>query len=146
MNYRYFEDLNNNEYRWSIQTNDDGYYSCGMYKYKSTNMWGSYTLTKSRLFRKRNMAKSWCLKHVRKARARQEIVFSARAERKQLRIDAKPTYTKNELKVQEAQKQVMHYRVLKAKADSKIKSLNTRKITYQKKINKLQKRIEKVLV
>jgi len=114
MNYRYFEDLYNNEYRWSIQTNEDGYYTCGMYKYSDKGRlgWAHYKQTKSRKFRKRNMAKSWCLKHVRKARARQEIVLNARADRKQARIDAKPTYTKDELRVREAQEKIDNYNKL----------------------------------
>jgi len=144
LNYRYFADLNNNEYRWSIQTNDDGYYTCRLYKFKTNNMWGSYTLVKSMQFRKRNMAKSWCLKLVRKARARQEIVLNARAERKQTRLDAKPTYTKDELRVREAQDKIDNYNRLITRANTKLKIISTRKSTYEKKIRVMQKRIDKV--
>ena len=143
MNYRYFEDLNNNEYRWSIQTNDDGYYSCGMYKYSSSNGWARYRQTKSRLFRKRNMAKSWCLKHVRSARARQEIVLNSRAERKQVRLDAKPTYTKLELDIMKIRKDSKHIYNLTKKIDTKIRGLTTRKETYEKKLCRLQKTFER---
>lgn len=146
MNYRYFEDLYNNEYRWSIQTDEDGYYSATIYKYKSDNGWARYNKGKQRLFRKRNMAKSWCLKHVRKAKARQEIVLNARAERKQARIDAKPVYTKDQLRVQEAKDKIDNYNKLISKASTKMKTLATRIKTYQKKTRVMQKRIDKVII
>jgi uncharacterized protein HemX len=90
------------------------------------------------------MAKSWCLKHVRKAKARQEIVLNARADRKQARIDAKPVYSKDELRIQEAQKKIDNYNKLISKADTKIKTASTRRKTYEKKIKVMQKRIDRV--
>ena len=90
------------------------------------------------------MAKSWCLKHVRSARARQEIVLDARADRKQARLDAKPTYTKDELRVREAQDKIDNYNRLITRANTKLKIISTRKSTYEKKIRVMQKRIDKV--
>ena len=47
MNYRYFEDLYNNEYRWSTVANDTGKYVAEMYKYSHSRGWGRMVLART---------------------------------------------------------------------------------------------------
>jgi len=141
--YRYYEDLYNNQYRWSTHKQDDGKFTATYLKYYSSRGWGHLKVMKVRSFVKRRTAKAWCLKQVRKAKAHQKIVLDARAKRKQQRRDAKPKYTKSETAIQESKKQIEHYNKLIAKADTKIKTANTRKRTYLKRIKYYQRRIEK---
>ena len=132
---KYYEDLYNNEYRWSTAPNDIGKYVAEMYKYSYSHGWGRMILSKKITFSKRRLAKAWCLKHVRVAKARQEIVLAGRAQRKQARIDAKPKYSKLELKLQKAKKEIERLEANIKRADIKLKTLNTRRKTYVKKIS-----------
>lgn len=142
--YRYFEDSYNNQYRWTTHKQEDGKFHATILNYKSKNMWATYKKVKSRYFRKRKDAKSYCLKACRKATAHQDKVIRARYERKKERLDAKPVYSKDQLRVQEAKRKINNYKKLISKADTKMKTLTTRRKTYVKKIKVMQKRIDKV--
>ena len=142
--YRYYEDMYGNEYRWTTHKQEDGKFETTFLKYVRTKNWGHLKVLKVKSFRKRKTAKSWCLKHVRKAKAHQKIVLDARAERKQVRLDAKPKYTKSEVAVQEAKGKIQHYNDLQKKCDRKIKTLETRKKTYKKKTKYYQGRVDKL--
>ena len=142
--YRYFEDSYNNQYRYTTHRQEDGKFHATILKYRSKNMWATYTKIKSRYFRKRKDAKSYCIKACRKATIHQDIVIRARYERKKERLDAKPVYSKDQLRVQEAQRNINNYKKLISKANTKMKTLTTRIKTYQKKTRVMQKRIDKV--
>ena len=140
----YYEDLQSNQYRWSTISNDFGKYTAEIYKLKTSKNWVRFDLYKTITFSKRRLAKAWCLKHVRKAKARQEMVFAGRAQRKQALIDAKPKYSKEDLKFQKAQKNIIRLKANIKRADTKLKTLTTRKHTYEKKIKENQRQIEKL--
>jgi chromosome segregation ATPase len=144
MRYKYFEDLNNNQYRWTLDRDSNNYYLGVVYKYKSQNNWGRWTSTKSRLFRKKKDAKAWCLKLVRRARGRQEVVLTDRAIRKEEREALKPILTKAQIKLAKFQKDIERLNANIKRADSKLKGLTTRKTTYEKKIKKNYKEIRKL--
>lgn len=145
MNYRYYRDITGNEYRWSIQPESNGKYYATIFKlYLSGNRcW--FNKGKERTFKLRRMAKSWCLKHVREAKKRQQKTLDNRATRKQERDALKPVYTKQDLKFQDAQKNIKRLKANIKRADSKIKSLTTRRHTYEKQIKVNQRRIEKMV-
>ena len=145
MRHKYYEDLYNNQYRWNIEKNELGYYHCGVYKYNDINNWVTYRMGKHRLFRKKYMAKAWCLKLYHKAVSRQKEVISAREERKQTRLDSLPKYTKEDIKFQDAQKNIERLKANIKRADTKMKTLTTRRHTYEKQIKVNQRRIEKLV-
>ena len=139
--YRYYEDLYNNEYRWTTHKQNDGKFKATILKAKTSGGWLRYTKTKERSFVKRKTTKAWCLKHCQKAKKHQRIILDARAQRKQQRLDAKPKLTATEVSIKNAEDKTQHYKKLQAKCDSKIKALLTRKKMYKKKIKYHEKRI-----
>ena len=140
--YRYYEDLYNNQYRWYTHKQNDGKFKAVIVNAKIKHGWLYYTTKKSRSFVRRRTAKSWCLKYYMKASEHQKIVIHKRAERKQARLDAKPKLTKNDKSRVYNEEKITHYEKLQAKCDTKIKTLTTRKKTYQKRIRYHKKRIE----
>ena len=144
--YRYYEDLYDNEYRWTTHKQDDGKFKATTLKAKTSGNWLRYTKTKERSFVKRKTAKSWCLKHCQKAKKHQRIVLDARTQRKQQRLDAKPKLTSTEVSIKNAKDKIQHYETLQVKCDKKIKTLQTRKKTYQKKIKYYNKRSQALYI
>ena len=138
--YRYYEDLYGNEYRWTTHPQDDGKFKATILKAKTLGGWLRYTKTKERSFIKRKTAKAWCLKHCQKAKKHQSVVLDARVKRKQQRLDAKPKLTSTQISIKNTKDKIKHYETLQAKCDKKIKTLETRKKTYLKKIKYYNKR------
>ena len=68
MNYSYFEDLYNNEYRWSTKKESDGKFHARIMKYRSEKGWAKYKCVKDRGFKLRKTAKAYCLNACRKAK------------------------------------------------------------------------------
>lgn len=141
--YRYYEDLYNNQYRWGTEKNGNGKFEARILKSKTRNGWGNYKLVKSREFNKRKTAKSYCLKAYLKAVSRQKEVLSARETRKQTRLDSLPKFTKDEISIQNASKQIKQLEANIARADTKIKGANTRRKTYEKKIKYFERFIQR---
>ncbi len=145
MRYRFYEDLYNHQYRWSTERSDtDGKFVACIYKLKSDGFYSRYTLSKEMRFNKRKTAKAWCNKNHAKAVARQRIVINDREKRKKERIALKPVYTKLELKQQKAQKDVERLKKNIARADTKMKTLTTRKKTYEKKVKQLMRKLDAI--
>ena len=145
MRYRYYEDLYNNQYRWSTQKSEtDGKFVACLYKYKGTHDSGWFTLIKERRFNQRKTAKAWCFKNSRKATEHQRVVLRARENRKEQRIALKPVFTKEELKLQRYEDFVERLKKNIARADTKMKTLTTRKKTYEKKIKTTLRQIERM--
>ena len=143
--YRYYEDLYNNQYRWTTHKQDDGKFHATYLKSKISHGWLTFTTKKTRYFVKRSSAKAWCLKQLRKAKQHQKIVLDKRAERKQQRLDAKPKLTPTQKAIKIAGNKIQHYKNLQNKCNKKLRSLHTRNKTYQKRINYHKKRIEKLV-
>jgi hypothetical protein len=137
----YYVDRYGHRYLWTTHRQDDGKFHCRIAKrkkgkFKKTSYY--FTTTKKMSFVKRNTAKSWCLKNCNKACERQSEVLGRRAEAKEKRAEAKKAInTKNVI----IEKKIKHFKQLQAKADTKIKSLTTRKKTYQKKIKYYEKKL-----
>ena len=143
--YRYYEDLYHNEYRWGTQRSEtDGKFVACIYKYKSIADFTKFALDKERRFNQRQMAKAWCLKNSRKAIAHQRVVLNSREERKAERKGLLPVYTKLELRRQKVEKDMVRLKKNIARADTKMKSLTTRKKIYQKKIKYLVRRLNAI--
>jgi len=142
--YRYFEDLYNNQYRWWTHRQEDGKFKAEILTLSSKGGWGIYKSKSVKHFRKRKDAKSWAMKHYLKAKENQKGVLRRRVERKQERLDAKPTYSEDQIRVMDSKKQIHHYEELIKRADIKIRSAETRKNTYEKRIRVMQRRIDKV--
>lgn len=142
--YRYFEDLYNNQYRWTIYKQKDDKFHAYIYKHSNTNGWGKLTKVKDRAFRKRKDAKSYCINAYGVASNHQRVVLDNRQKRKEERLASKPQYTKEQTILIESKKQIEHYNKLISRADTKIKSAETRKKTYLKRIKVFQKRIERM--
>jgi len=140
---RYYEDLYGNQYRWATIP-EGGKYTSAIYKFKTDRFYGRFILTKKRIFSKRRMAKAWCLKHVRRAKTRQQVVLDAREKRKEDRLELLPKFTKAELKLQKIEKEVERLNNNIKRADKKMKSLTTRKKTYEKKIKVSTRQIKKL--
>ena len=143
--YRYYEDLYNNEYRWTTHKQEDGKFHATYLKAKTSHGWLTFTTKKTRYFVKRSSAKAWCLKLVRKAKMHQKVVIDARAVRKQQRFDAKPKLTPTQKAIKIAESKIQHYKNLQNKCNKKLRSLHTRNKTYQKRINYHKKRIDKLV-
>lgn len=139
----YYEDLYGNQYRWATKPDYNGKYEAEIYKLKKGNNYNRYyfQITNRRIFSRRRMAKAWCLKHVRKAKARQQIVIDGREVRRQERLDAKPKYSKLQLEILKLQKEVDNHRRSLIKGDTKIKTLTTRRNTLVKTIKSKRKLI-----
>ena len=144
MNYRYFEDLHGNQYRWTIKPESDGKYYGTIYKVTNKGSWAWFNKGKERSFKLRRMAKSWCLKHASEATQRQRTVLKNRADRKIEREAQKPVYTKTELKLQKLKKDFTRLNKNIMKNKTKIKSLTTRNTNYGKQLNKVAKQMEKL--
>ena len=140
--YRYFEDLYNNEYRWTINRQEDDKFHAYIMKAKITGGWLRYTKIKDRAFRKRKDAKSYCMNACIKAKEHQEQVLDRREQRKQERLASKPQFTKEELRIMDAKKKIKHYNTLIKRAETKIKSANTRIKTYKKRIRQQERRLK----
>ena len=140
--YRYYADLYGNEYRWYTHKQKDNKFKAIIKIVKTKGGWLRFTTKKERSFIKRKTAKAWCLKYYMKAKEHQKIVLQGRADRKQARLDAKPKLSKNDKSRIYSEEKITHYEKLQAKCDTKIKTLTTRKKTYQKRIRYHKKRIE----
>ena len=141
--YRYFEDLYGNQYRWTIYKQDDDKFHAIIMKAVRRDNWVTFRKSKERAFTKRKTAKNYCIKAYHKAKNHQKIVLDTRANRKQERLDAKPKFTKEELNKQKTEKDISHYNKMIAKTDTKIKSLTTRRKTYERRIKVLERRWQK---
>ena len=146
MRYRYYSDLYSNQYRWSTEKSVDGWFNAQILKFKISNGWGKHIISKERNFRKRKDAKAWCWNNYIKATEHQRIVLGSRADRKAEREALKPVFTKLEIKMAKSKKEVERLRANIKRANTKIKGLSTRKNTYEKKIKKNLRDIEKMLV
>ena len=152
--YRYYEDLNGNQYRWTTHKQSDGKFNAKILKLKKYGR-GSHSLipSKVRNFSKKKSAIAYCLKAYLKAVARQKIVQKGRAERKQIRLDLKPKgIEKSRI---EAKEKLDHFRklswnVVKQRKDlekkhkKQLRSLGTRMINYNKKVKYYKKRVEQL--
>jgi len=136
--YRYYEDLYGNQYRWTTHKQGDGKFHATILKANHSHGWLTYTTKKQRSFTKRKTGKAWCLKAYLKAKERQEKVFKERAERKKVRLDLKPKGVEKSL-LNVANK-IKHFKQLQKKIDTKLKSLNTRRKNYGRKIRYYEKR------
>ena len=138
--FRYYEDLNLNQYRWTTHKQSDGKYHASYMKATQHRYNLSYKKLKTISFKRKRLAIAWCLKRYLKANERQHNVIKARAIRKKARLDSIPKQTKS----QYADEKLKHYQGLKKnlqkKIDTKIKTLKTRMKTYDKKIKYYQKR------
>lgn len=141
--YRYFEDLYGNHYIWFTHKQNDGKWHAVIKKANRSKRkgWLFYDTVKTRYFAKRKTAKQFCLDSCLKASKHQRKVINDRELRKQAKIDAQPKLTKDEKYTKDAKAKIAHYEKLIAKADTKIKSLVTRKKTYSKRIKYYQKQI-----
>lgn len=142
--YRYYQDLYNNEYRWTTHKQEDGKFHATFLKARKYRRWTSFTNKKERYFVRRSSAKAWCLKMVQKAKKHQKVVIDARATRKQERLDAEPKLTPTQKAIKIAESKIQHYKDLQNKCNKKLRSLHTRNKTYQKRINYHKKRTEKL--
>ena len=140
----YYEDLYGNQYRWTTSPDENGKYIAKIYKLKKDHGFHCFKLHKRIVFSKRRLVKAWCLKHVREAKTRQEKVLNDRLKRKQDRINAKPKYSRDEIKFQKTKKDIVRLETNIKRANTKIKTLATRKHTYEKKIKVNLRRIEKL--
>ncbi|NIS94939.1 MAG: hypothetical protein GTN97_03315 [Nitrosopumilaceae archaeon] len=138
-NYRYYEDPYGNEYRWTTHKQADGKFHAKILKLKGTQRYKQLRLVKSRSFSKKKSAIAYCLNAYLKAKKHQEKVLEKRAERKKIRQDSKPKGKK--LSLIKAESNLKHYKKLKKKNETKIKSLNTRIKFYAKKIKYYEKRL-----
>ncbi len=143
MNYRYFEDLYGNQYRWATEPNEVGKYTAAIYK--TSNKWGRFVLSQQRIFSKRRMAKAFCLKNVQRAKLHQQVVIKAKYKRKEERLALIPKLSKLQLKLKKSQKRVERLKANIKRADTKIKTLTTRRKTYEKKIKVNLRQINKML-
>jgi hypothetical protein len=140
-NYRYYEDLYGNQYRWTTHKQSDGKFHARILKLKrQSKYYQQLRTTKSRAFAKKKSAITWCLKAYLKAKQRQEQVIKARGDRKKARDDLKPKG--KQLSLLKVESNLKHYKQLKKKNETKIKSLNTRIKFYGKKIKYYEKRKE----
>ncbi len=142
--YRYYEDLYNNQYRWTTHKQEDGKFHASIEKVKTSHGWIRFTTKKTRYFVKRSSAKAWCLNQVLKAKKHQKVVLDARAKRKQERLDSKPKLTPAQKAIKIAESKIQHYKKLQVKCNRKMRSLVTRNKTYQKRIKYHQKRIKEL--
>lgn len=143
--YRYYVDLYGSyEYRWYTHKQLDGKYKAEIIKISIKKGWKNSTVKQTRSFAKKKSAMKWLLARCKKDRQHQKIVLDAREKRKQEKAAAKPKLTNEQKALINAQNKIDHYKKLQAKADKKIKALNTRKRTYQKRIKYYQKRTEQI--
>ncbi len=146
--YRYYEDAYHGEYRWTTHKQEDGKFHATILKYKKERGWGRMIVVKKRYFRKRSTTKKYCLQRMLKARKHQLEVINRREEKKQSRLDLLPKLTKTD----EQNSKITHYEDLikkaedsiiraKKKFESSVRSAETRKRAYRKKIKYHQKRV-----
>jgi len=136
--YRYYEDLYGSQYRWTTHKQQDGKFHGTILKANHSGGWLGFTTKKKRSFAKKKTAIAWCLKAYLKAKERQEKVFKARAVRKKLRLDLEPKGVEKSLLI--IGSKIKHYKQLQKKIDTKLKSLNTRRKNYGKKIKYYENR------
>lgn len=159
--YAYFEDHFNNQYRWSTVRQADGKFHVEFMKHKIVQGWETFEKTKSRSFKLRKKAKEYCVIACRKAKAkqkpilekrnkkwyeqakakakRQAEVLERRKEAKAKRDSLKPK-GREKAKIEAKKKRDDLIKLIK-KADTKIKSLTTRKKRYLKKLKYYDKRL-----
>ncbi len=151
--YRYYTDYYGNQYRWNTFKQEDGKFHAMIYKYikpkrtafeRRFGCGGYHKMAKMRFFARRNSAKNYCLKQVQKAKAHQKVVISNREQKKQERLDAKPKLTKDEVSENKSIQMIEHLKRLQARCDTKIKTMTTRKKTYEKKIKYHMKRLQTI--
>lgn len=166
MTYSYYEDLYNNQYRWSTKKEPDGKFHVWFYKLtvrKYARLSDDYELklVKERSFNQRKKAKAYCYTACQKAKLKQRPIIDKRNKRNQEKYEERQ---KNQAKAKEnrkiakqkrlalqpkgeekakiqAKKKVEHYKALIKKADTKIKSLNTRKKNYKVRLKYYEKRV-----
>jgi len=136
-NFLHWIDRNGNKYGYYVGRNEDQKFQARIYNRKGD-------LKKERIFSKRHMAKKWAYEKFRKANNHQAVVILDRQKRKEQREAEKPKLSKEEFGLLHAMKKKHHYEILEIKCNRKIKSLNTRKKTYQKRINYYNKIINKI--
>jgi len=152
--YRYYEDLNGNQYRWTTHKQSDGKFNAKILKLKKYGR-NSHSLipTKVRNFSKKKSAIAWLLKAYLKAKERQQKVLEGRAKRKQVRLDLKPK-GKEKSKI-EAKEKLAHFtelswnivrqrKDLEKKHKKQLRSLGTRMINYNKKVKYYRKRVDQL--
>lgn len=138
--FRYYEDLNLNQYRWTTHRQSDGKFHA-FYMRAIQNKYNlSYKQLKTISFKKKRLAIAWCLKRYLKAKERQHNVINARAIRKKARLDSIPKQTKSQFAIEKRKHYEKLQKDLNKKIDKQIKTLKTRCRTYQKKINYYKKR------
>lgn len=142
--YRYFQDLYNNQYRWTTHRQEDGKFHATMLKSKVSRGWISFTTKKTKYFGRRKSAKSWCLKQYLRAKGHQDEVFARRAKRKEEREALKPKFTKEQLTSIDLHKKIEHYEQLSKRTMTKIKTNTTRLKKYEKRIKHCQKRLARI--
>ncbi len=151
--YRYYEDLNGNQYRWTTHKQLDNKFHARILKLKKNKTWNRYQLhtVKERAFAKKKTAIAWLLRACIKAKKRQQEVLDGRNKRKQARLDLKPK-GKEKSKI-EAKEKLLHFRKLSWNVDKQrkdlekkhkkqLRSLGTRQINYNKKVKYYKKRVE----
>jgi len=160
-NYRFYQDLNGNQYRWYVQKQPDGKFHAKIIKVRS----GAKTITRIST-KKKNVIK-WCKTNYRKENSKQIVEHRLRNEKsvikkikqdemkeqkRELKESRKPKFTKEETKLLTSLKQKDHFGKLVKKCDKsiklhqlQIKSLTTRKKTYEKKIKHYTRKYEKIL-
>ena len=137
--YRYYEDLYNNQYRWTTHPQADGKYKATILKAKTSGNWLRFDTKKTRYFKQRKSAKAYCLKAYLKAQEHQKEVIARREIRKEEYKASKPKLTKSD----KIQTKINHLNHLVKKTETKVKAHTTRLRKYQKKIKYYQKELIK---
>ncbi len=157
-NYRFYRDLNGNQYRWYVQKQSDGKFHAEIIKVRS----GAKTIT--RISKKKKNVIQWCKTNYRKANTKQipehklrnlksklkekDLALARKLlqeQKRELKESRKPKFTKEETNLLTSLKQKDHYVKLVKKCNTKIKSMTTRKKTYEKKIKHYTRKYEKIL-
>lgn len=150
-NQRYYEDEYGNQYRYSVERQDDNkFYAWKVTLRKTKNE------PKIHKFSKKRLAIRWCSRNRNKVVTHQKEVIQNQVKRQKERDDLKeklkPTYTIEEKKLMLSLKDLEHTKKLMQNLDqaekkllSKMKSLVTRRKNLIKAQKKFQRRIDKII-